>query len=102
MPHSSNQDDARNFVKDLSYHVDLDVEENIPKMSDEDCVVFVREFIHAMAAWQPQAFDLEGEPTTAAAHAVYLAKLFPPAFQRAYVFSNNYLNAQNSIKKAFE
>lgn len=80
----------------------MDVELAVENMTPEECVVFTREFLELMESWQPQAINLKDNPLEGAAHGLYLSMLFGHCFQQAYLFSNRYLRAKESIQNALK
>ena len=95
-------EDAEQFTSALIEAVGQDVEDNVERMSPEECVAFTRDFLELMQQWQPEAIDLSASPLEGAAHGLYLAMLMPHVFQKAYLHSNKFLAAKESIKKALE
>lgn len=94
--------DAQAFTRELIEAVQQDVDRNIQDFPDEDCVAFTREFLFLMEKWQPEAIDLANEPLAGAAHGLYLSMLFRHCFERAYLHSNRFVIAKESLEKAFE
>ena len=90
-------EEADQFTADRIAAVTADVEENIKKMSPEDCTAFTREFLFLMEQWQPEAIDLAGNPLEGAAHGLYLSLLFSRCFREAYMYSNRFLIAKESL-----
>lgn len=96
-----NLDEAETLMDELQESVQIDIETNLAEWTDEECVLFVRDFLELMEKWQPKAINLKKNNLEAAAHALYLTGLFAPAFRRAYLFSTQFLAARDSIKKLF-
>ena len=94
--------DAKLFTRELIEAVQEDIDRNLQEMPDEECVAFTRDFLFLMEQWQPEAIDLTNEPMKGAAHGLYLSMLFKYCFERAYIHSNRFLIAKESLKKAFE
>lgn len=96
-----NLDDAEVLMDELIESVQIDVAEHLEEWEDEQCVLFVREFMELMEKWQPQAVNLKKANLDTAANGLYLTGLFAPAFRRAYLFSTQFLAAKESIDKLF-
>lgn len=102
MKHFHSQEDAQEFTSSLIAAVDEDIAEAIENMAPEDCVAFTREFLNLMEQWQPEAINLKERPLEGAAHGLYLAKMFEHCFQSAYLFSNRFLLAKESLQSVFK
>lgn len=95
------------FCEGLQEAVSADVAEKIQSMTDEDCQDFVREFSAIMLDWQPYISTMmegvaENSSVSIAVGALFLAKLFPEAFNKAYIYTDKMVVASNSIQKALE
>ena len=93
---------AEEFLKGLNIVTSQDASNAIEKMNEEECIQFVRDFVSLMASWQPQQINVEGDSLKAAGASLFLAKLFPLAFDKAYVHSDKLQTAKESIAKVFE
>ena len=94
--------DAGEFIDSMYEALDKDVERNIENMSGEECCACTRDFLRLMEEWQPATIDLDSSPLEGAAHGIYLAKLIPLVFKKAYLHSNSFLAARESVRKALE
>ena len=99
-PTNKGNAEAIRFLEELENASRMDAEAYVADMTPEQAVQFTREFLFLMQDWQPHAIDLENKSLEGAAHGMFLALMFPEAFKKAYTFSNNYLLAQSSIKRA--
>lgn len=75
--------------------------EMIEEISEEEAVELVRQYIKALARWQPEAYaKLNGDPRSLALTALSTSILFRKAFSKAYTFSRKHVAAHEALKKA--
>ena len=70
-------------------------------MSDEECLLMVRDFCGVMAEWQPYIASLADDPMLLGVSCLSTAELFKRAFARAYLYINKKVDAMDAIDKAF-
>ena len=92
---------AHEFITELNYVVEQDVLTNIASMDVEECKDFVRDFLDLMQKWQPEAINLEQDTMHGAAISLYLARLFPEAFRKAYCHVNEIVQAKHNLEDIF-
>jgi len=74
--------------------------EMLGDMTDEDCVDMVRSFCKTMADWQPNIACHLDDPTMLGLSCLTAAHLFQLAFARAYIHTDQKIEAINAIEKA--
>lgn len=94
--------EAAKFLKELDAVTTEDVKAGLEQMPAEECLDFCRDFVELMAKWQPEQINPDDDVLKAAAFSIYLAKLFPLAFEKAYIHSDKVHSAKESIRKAFQ
>ena len=96
------QHNAHEFITELNDVEEQDVFSSIAKMDAEECKDFVRDFLDLMQKWQPEAINLEEDSMHGAAISLYLARLFPEAFRKAYCHVNEIVQAKHSLEDIFK
>ena len=93
---------AEEFLKGFNMVTSQDALDAIKTMDEEECIQFVRDFVTLMASWQPRQINVEGDSLKAAGVSLFLAKLSPLAFDKAYIHSDKLQTAKESITKVFK
>ena len=93
---------AKEFLAKLEKEVDQLVATGIEGMPGEECQAFCADFVRVMAGWQPHAIGPEDDTIQVAITSLYLAKVFPLAFEKAYEHTEGMLDAKEAIRKAFQ
>lgn len=99
---STMTESAAEFLAGFHEAIEQDAAGKIETMSPEECQEFVREFCSVILEWQPQIPGLleEDEAMSTAIGCMMIAKLFPLAFNEAYVHTDKMVSASNALKKA--
>lgn len=94
--------DPNEYLDYLEEIVGVDVENSLANMDDQECLDFTRDFLEMMQRWQPEAINLQEDSVHGAAVSLYLAKLFPKVFRKAYCHSNGIVRTQKQLNRLLD
>ena len=94
--------EAKQFLEGLSLLTSQDASKAANEMNEEECALFVSDFVSLISSWKPELINIQKDPLQTAATSLFLARLFPLAFEKAYIHIDKLQTAKDSLSKVFK
>lgn len=88
-------------VNDMMEYGSHVAEQMIAEMDEEEATLMVRDFVAAIAKWQPNVAMHADDPVMLGISCLATSYLFQMAFKKAYLYTDKKVDAINALKNAF-